>query len=473
MKQLAIALAALALSAPLALGQDPAAGSLEQRLDEQQRELDALREELRRLRAGGAGDAPDPLAPAPAEEPATPIDAEPAPAPDASAPDHDDPPIKLGLFYVESPDGRHRLQLNGRVMADARFVPERDHDDLDDGFQVRRARVTVSGAIYEHITFRMGFEFGRTSDADLRDAFVNLGFLEWAQLRAGQMLPPFSTERHTSSNVMKHPERPIIVAHLVEPREVGLMLHGKLLDGLVTYYAGVFNGNGQNTAKDNDDAKDGVVRLEVAPLQGVLLAASYWYTPANRDDAHGPADYHTVGNQLTTFLDYATGAGGNRQLGPRERGTLDARVRWAWFQLKGELIFDYHRDVISPTAREADLLNWSWFVDASWVLTGEDCQDTIEPADPFWGEHGFGTGAFELSLRYEELHADPATIRGGFAVGARAVRATTATLTWIPVARVRAMLSYTYSDFDSVVTTPDGDRRDDDHAILGRIGVWF
>ncbi len=335
------------------------------------------------------------------------------------------------------------------------------------------ARVDVSGRIYEHITFRLGLEFGRTSDADLRDAFVNVGFIEWAQLRAGQMIPPFSTERHTSSNTMKHPERPIIIGNVAENREVGLLLHGKLLDGLVTYYAGVYNGNGQNHAKDDDDGKGGVARLELAPLKGVLLAASYRYTPTNRVDSHGPSDYHTVGNQLTTFLDYATGAGGNRHLGHRERGTLDARVRWGWFELKGELVFDYFRDVLSSTGREANLMNWGWFVDAAWVLTGEESQDTIDPADPFWGEDGLGTGAFELALRYEEVHADPATIRGGFAVGARAVRATTATLTWIPVKRVRFMLSYTYSDFDAVVTAPDGDRRDDDHAVLGRIGLWF
>lgn len=467
MKHLAITLAILGMAPHLARGQDaPAAESLERRLDEQQRELEALKEELRRLREAGAAHEADPLAPPAEAEP----ESAPPPAPE---PEPDAPPVRLGLFYIESPDGDHRLQFNARAMADGRFVPERDHDDLDDGFQVRRARLDVSGRVYEHITFRLGLEFGRTSDADLRDAFINVGFVEYAQLRVGQMLPPFSIERHTSSNYMKHPERPIIIAHVVEPREIGAMLHGELLDGLVTYYAGLFNGNGANTPKDNDDGKDGVVRLELEPVKGLLLASSYWYTPTNRADARGPADYHTVGNQLTRFLDYATGAGGNRQLGPRERGSVEARVRWAWFELKSELVFDYHRDVVSGAGREADLLNWSWFVDASWVLTGEDSQDTLEPADPFWGEHGLGTGAFELSLRYEELHADPATIRGGYAVGARMVRATTATLTWTPVKRVRAMLSYTYSDFDSVVTTPDGDRRDDDHAILGRIGVWF
>ncbi len=465
MRHLAITVAALTLCAQAGRAQEGAgAESLERRLDAQQRELDAQREELRRLKEGAAA-APDPLAP-PTQERAP--DTAPPPAPASAAPEA--PPIKLGLFYLESPDGQHRLELNGRVMADGRFAPEGDHDDLDDGFLVRRARVDVSGRVWEHVTFRMGLEFGRTSDADLRDAFVNVGYLRWAQLRVGQFLPPFSTERHTSSNVMKHPERPIMVAHVSEPREVGLMLHGRLLDDLVTYWAAVVNGNGQNTARDDDDDKDGVVRLELAPLKSVLLAASYWFTPANRGDARGPLDYRTVGNQLTRFLDYAAA---NRQLGPRERGTLDARVRWGWFELKGELVFDYHRDVTSPTGREADLLDWSWFVDASWVLTGEESQDTIEPADPLWGEQGLGTGAFELAVRYEELHADPATLRGGFAAGARVVRATTATLTWIPVRRVRAMLSYTYSDFDAVVTTPDGDRRDDDHAILGRIGLWF
>lgn len=419
---------------------DPA--QLERRLERQERELGELREEVRWLRERAV------------EEPAALTDA-----------------IKLGLFFIESADGRHRLELNGRLQVDGRFGVGRPDDAIDDSFLVRRGRVEVSGKVHERVTFKLGLEFGRTSDADFRDAYVDLRAFEWARLRVGQMLPPFSTERLTSSNVMKLPERPTIIGAIAESREVGLMVHGRLLNGVLGYSVAVFNGNGQNVLKDDDDDKDLAVRLEVAPLRQVLLAGSYRFTPTDRAHHHGPADVATVGNQLTRFLDYDTA--GNRHLGARERGSLDARLRLGPVEVKAELLWDYHRDVRSARGREADLLTWGWFVDGSVVLTGEESQDAIDPARPLWGDEGIGPGAFELVLRYEELHADRQTIAGGFAVGSRDVRAATAGLTWIPVKRVRAIVSYTYSDFGAPILDASGHRRGDEHALVVRLGLWF
>lgn len=381
-----------------------------------------------------------------------------------------DAPIKLGLFYVESAGGEHRLALNGRLMVDGRFAG-RDDDGHDDGFQVRRGRLDVSGRIAKVVTFKLGLELGRPGGADLRDAYLNLGVVDWLQLRAGQMLVPFSTEGLTSSSYMKLPERPIIVGNLADSREVGLMVHGQAFRKRLAYAAAIFNGNGQNRASDDDDAKDAALRLEVAPIGPLLLAVSYRYTPTNREGSRGPSDVRTVGNQLTRFLDYDSS--NNRHRSSRERGSIDARVRAGPLEVKGEVLFDRWRGVVSGTGARDDLLNWGWFVDASYVLTGEDSQDMIEPARPFHGEGALGPGAWELSARYEEFHADRATLTEGFAVGARSVRATSMALTWIPVARVRVQLSYTYSDLDRPVVDSAGDRRGDDHAVIARLGLWF
>ncbi len=428
---LTLGLAVAALTAPVAAArEEPPTAPLDERLRR-------LEDELERLGAG------------------------------ASSPPAGDAPVKLGLFSIESADGSHRLELHGRLMLDGRFSARAD----DDGFQLRRGRFDVSGRLAEVFTFKLSLEFGRTSDADLRDAYLNLAVVDWLQLRAGQMLAPFSTEGLTSSNFMKFPERPIVVGSLADSREVGVLLHGRAFGGTLAYYAGVFNGNGQNRATDDDDRKDVALRLEVAPSTWLLLAASYRYTPANREGSRGPADVRTVGNQLTRFLDYDTT--NNRHRGHRQRGSLDARVRLGSLEVKGEVLFDHWAGMVSGDRARADLLNWGWFVDASYVLTRERSQDTIDPACPFYGHGGFGPGAWEASVRYEEFHAAPDTLTGGFAVGARTTRATSLALTWIPVKRVRATLSYTYSDFDGLAVDAEGHRRADDHAVIVRLGLWF
>lgn len=375
-------------------------------------------------------------------------------------------PVRLGLFFLESADGSHRLELNGRLMIDGRFA-----GGDDDGFQVRRARVDLSGQLADVITFRLGLELGRAGHADLRDAYVNLVASEGLQLRLGQMLVPFSTEGRTSSNFMKLPERPILVASLADSRELGLMVHGRLLGGTLTYAAAIFNGNGQNRVSDDDDGKDVALRLEVAPQEGLLLAASYRYTPPDRHGSRGPSDLRTLGNRLTRFLDYDTA--NNRHRSRRERGSLEARVRAGPLEVKGEVLFDRWHDVTSGKGERRDLLNWGWFADASYVLTGEASQEVIAPARPFHARRGLGPGAWELSARYEEVHADAATVTHGFAQGARTVRSATLGLTWIPVKGVRALLSYTYSALDGLVLDPDGDRRAHDHAVVMRLGLWF
>lgn len=228
----------LGAALPVAAQEAAEVEGLRRRVEEQSRALEDLRREVERLGAD--------------------------PAPTSSASSWTDK-VRVGTFWIESADGDHRLALHARLHLDARF--DLASDFFDDTFQVRRARVEVDGRVFRKVEYKLGLEFGRTQGANLRDAWIKLVPLEAVQLWAGQMLLPFSTERLTSSNVMKHPERPIIVADLLESRDIGVMLHGILLEGLLRYSAGIYNGNGQNQRVDNDDDKDLVGRLELLPAR--------------------------------------------------------------------------------------------------------------------------------------------------------------------------------------------------------------
>ena len=446
--------------AAFAVAQDaPPSPGVEERLREQEARIRSLEEALQERRAAEEE--------APAPDPEAAGDDAPPAADDAGGGTWDQE-VELGLFFVRSRDRSHQLNLHARIMLDAKF--DLAHDYFDDTFQVRRARFTIEGHVFDHVGFKLGLEFGRTSDADVRDAYIRLHPIEAVQLFAGQMILPFSTSRFTSSNYLKHPERPILVAQLSGSREIGFQLYGELADERVTYYLGIFNGNGQNVRIDDDDDKDLAARIEVRPLARLQLSAAYVFSPTNRA-ATGPADALTVGQEGSRFLDYDTGQ--NRRRGKRHRIDAGARLRWGPVEVKGEVLFDYQREVTPAAGRKRNLLTCSWFVDAAVVLTGEDSGDVVEPASPFYGPDGFGPGAFELALRYEDFQADPEVLRGGFATGSDRARSGTVTLIWIPVARLRWMLSYTGTAFDQPVLAPGGDSHRNDHVALLRMHFFF
>jgi phosphate-selective porin len=452
-----IASLALLLIQGGALAQD-APADLEQRLAEQEELIRKLAEEVDTLKHEHQSYAEEPLAVDAAEDTPPPITS-----------GHDQG-VELGLFYVRSADHAHEINLHARIMLDARFDVAKDY--FDHTFQTRRARFTLEGHVFEHVGYKLGLEFGRSAAGNLRDAYIKFALSEEIQLWGGQMIVPFSTSRLISSNYMKHPERPIIVALLGGRRDVGAQFYGKLLEKRITYWLGIYNGTTQNIRQDNDDDFDLATRVEVRPVDGLQLSANYLFTPTNRS-SFGPLDVRTVGNQASKFLDYDTL--NTRRLGKRHRVGGGARFNWGPVEIKGEVNADYVRKVTSttPGGVEKNLLTWSYFVDASVVLTGEENKDIVIPDSPFFGEDGFGTGAFELAARFEDFRADPDAIRQGFAAGTDKVKSGSVTFTWIPVERMRWMVSYTGSAFSDRVADPHGSFHRSDHVVTLRMHLFF
>ena len=465
-----------------ALGQETpeSTDALKERVAKQDETIELLKQRLERLEEG-AGLPADPTAPETPPEPRDPHpvgeegDAAEEPTEEAHWTDR----IELGMFYVEDKKRAWKVEVRGRLHSDGRFIADRGHDDFDNGFQIRRARIEFRAKIYDRVSFDLGIEAGRTSDADLRNAYVTLKLHDSLRIRTGQMLLPYSTERLTSSKFLRHPERSILVASMVGQRDIGALVHGSLFGGHAYYMAGIFNGNGQNRRVDLDDDLDLAARFEVRPFadDDFRITLNYIHTPEDRSQT-GPDDLRTVGNEFSRFLDYDTA--NNRRRGRRQRAGGGVLFSHGPFEFTGEVNADYHEDMRSTTERRTNLLNWSWFVGATWVMTGETLQQRhdgprVDPASPFYDPQTeeMGLGAFQLSLRYEDVLIDRETIRKGFATGTDRVRALATSLHWYPWKELRFTLNYTYSNFGDRVTDSKGRRHNDDHAILCRMGFWF
>jgi hypothetical protein len=113
----------------------------------------------------------------------------------------------------------------------------------------------------------------------LQDFFVTFP-TPIVDISVGQYKTPLGYEGYNSSARTLFPERAPIERHYGDRRDIGLRLEKKLGD-YVMYSAGLFNGSGQNKM-DEDQAKDGALRLEIYPFEGLTLAGVGYATLGKR-----------------------------------------------------------------------------------------------------------------------------------------------------------------------------------------------
>src|SRR5207245_9400172 len=93
------------------------------------------------------------------------------------------------------------------------------------------------------------------------DIFVNWPQFPGAQVKVGQWKAPFGLEQTTPDTSLYIIERSLPTGAITPERQIGVQLWGKPLatiwpdqKDLLTYYAGIFNGNGPNiTNTDNNN----------------------------------------------------------------------------------------------------------------------------------------------------------------------------------------------------------------------------
>ncbi len=116
---------------------------------------------------------------------------------------------------------------------------------------LRRARLGMAGTIAKHIDFRVEAEFANIPTpgqyASLTDASIVLNYTPLLQLEVGQFYAPFTLENPTSENYTDFMEKAAAVRFVVPTsREIGVMLLGEAPHSVVRYWAGLFDGEGQN-----------------------------------------------------------------------------------------------------------------------------------------------------------------------------------------------------------------------------------
>jgi len=156
---------------------------------------------------------------------------------------------------------------------------------LKDRFRLRRARINLTGDFAEQFDFKMEGDFENSDGISSNrtafsatDIFVNWHRYPEAQIKVGQWKAPFGLEQTTPDTQLFTIERSLPTGALTPERQIGIQLWGKPFTNLwpdekdlLTYYAGIFNGNGRNTTINDNNNFMTVGRLELMPFKGQIF----------------------------------------------------------------------------------------------------------------------------------------------------------------------------------------------------------
>ena len=383
-------------------------------------------------------------------------------------------------FFLETADKKSKMKFDGRLQVD--FKTFLGDSDGKDSFYVRRARLASSGTFFNYYDFRVEAEFGKGS-AKLNDGFMNIRYIPEAQFQFGQFKVPFLMEELQSDNWIYFIERSLADS-LAPSRDIGVMLHGNILNDLVYYQASVVNGYKLNEAEDADSGKDAAFRIVINPFkntgskvfQGLRLGGALTYGDEELTTSQwwNSGKFKTAAGTTYLALDSDVVQDGHRTRGNLELfwdwGSTAVMAEYAVTELEGLTLGDLKRDV----GIQGGYLAVLHFITGEKFTFKNGIPARVVPLKKFQiGAPGWG--AFQVGARIEFLKADNDILDLGFADSDRYTAKTsgfTIGLNWYPMEMVRIMVNYYHMDFDDDILV-GGNRYGDEDVILTRFQTVF
>src|SRR5438874_4362098 len=200
------------------------------------------------------------------------------------------PPI-----YVQQRGPELKLVLGGFVQMNfedgdvSAFEGRFGQTAVKDRFRLRRARINLTGDFAEQFDFKVEGDFGQGDGLNSNrtafsatDIFVNWHQYPEAQIKVGQWKAPFGLEQFTPDTTLLFAERSLHTGAITPDRQIGAQLWGKPFASiwpgqkdLLTYYAGIFNGNGRNVSVNDNNNFMYVGRLESTLFKNKFWGESY------------------------------------------------------------------------------------------------------------------------------------------------------------------------------------------------------
>jgi phosphate-selective porin OprO and OprP len=195
-----------------------------------------------------------------------------------------------GLSF-RSADGRFTLDLSNRIQV--RYTHELPEvGDRVGSFRIRRARTTLSGKAYSpELGYRLQIDWPSSS---LLDAELTWSLSPAANLWTGQGKAWFGRQQLTSTGNLQFVDRTILDGRFNPGRQIGAGFFGAGADKKLEYQVGIYNGNGINPSRNDNDSFLTVGRLVWNPLGEYRLEESAHDYPGSPRLAIGVAGMSTT-----------------------------------------------------------------------------------------------------------------------------------------------------------------------------------
>jgi phosphate-selective porin OprO/OprP len=349
---------------------------------------------------------------------------------------------------METGDKSFQMQIGGRIDNDWAFM-EGDEGitarvgELEDGTEFRRARLYVSGLMYERVEFKVQLDFA-TGQAVFKDVYMGITQLPGiGNIRVGQFKEPFGLDELTSANYITFMERSLANA-FVPSRHTGIMVHKPELKQRMTWALGVF--------KDTNDV-GAAVGDENYALTGRLTALPWYENDGERLLHFGFAFSRRNPPSTSRFSERP-----ETHLAPRLVDTKvfpaealnlvggETALVYGPASIQGEYIL-----VNTDTRLGTDSSFKGFYLQSSFFLTGEHrayrpaeaAFGRVRPRRPFLSKAG-GSGAWEVAARFSKIDLNDGPVAGG------EMRDWTAGLNWYVNPNARVMWNYVRADLDKV-----------------------
>jgi len=277
---------------------------------------------------------------------------------------------------------------------------------LKDRFRLRRARINLTGDFAENFDFKVEGDFGNSDGLNSNrtafsatDIFVNWHQFAEANVKVGQWKAPFGLEQITPDSSLIIIERSLPTGAITPERQIGVQVWGKPFTNiwpaqkdLLTYYAGIFNGNGRNVTVNDNNNFMYVGRLELLPWQGKLLGQKS-SLKLGGDVLNSRDDKGTNISQTLNLLVNKDGS-----LSPFTLPGADERTAWsvdAWFNLGAfDLIGEYLQEKVNGRTVNgvppgfADFTTNGFYVTGAYYLIPKKLQAVVRWEDLNPGQMG-------------------------------------------------------------------------------------
>jgi len=326
-----------------------------------------------------------------------------------------------GTVEVHAAGPEYKLTLGGYVQMNyedgdvSAFEGRFGLTALKDRFRLRRARISITGDYTEQFDFKVEGDFEQSDAAvtaiskvtvkdgvvtttttstsnrtqfSATDIFINWHGIPEANVRVGQWKAPFGLENLTPDTLIYTIERSLPTGAIVPERQIGAMVWGKPLTNvfpdekdLLTYYGGVFNGNGRNFNNNDNNEFMYVTRLELQPFKGQLMGQES-YLKLGADYFHSRDD---AGTNISPALNLRVGPDGSlssftlTSADERNAFSFDAWLRLGRFDLIGEFLEEHvdGREVNGVPAMPSFVTN-GYYVQGSYFLLPKKLQAVVK-----------------------------------------------------------------------------------------------